>query len=265
MNCPYFAKYCSKCNKLLIAHTINFGKASRYKYGVKSECKVCEKERHAKWYIENKETISIQRKEYRENNIEKVKAQKKKYREANKEIINAKERERHQRNKEQINERHRKNYWNNIERERIRSKEKYKKNKKIIAEKVKQDRLDNPEKYFNRAAKRRKKENTQGSGINKEQWKEMMEYFDWKCAYSNEQLTNDNRTIDHIISLNKNGEHEVWNTAPMIRSYNCSKQDKDMEEWYKQQEYFSEERLQKIYKWQAYAYEKWAPRDKEDN
>ena len=30
-----------------------------------------------------------------------------------------------------------------------------------------------------------------------------------------------------------------------------------MEEWYKKQKYFSEERLQRIYEWQEYAYNKW--------
>ena len=27
--------------------------------------------------------------------------------------------------------------------------------------------------------------------------------------------------------------------------------------WYQKQEFYSEERLQKIYEWQEYAYEKW--------
>lgn len=30
-----------------------------------------------------------------------------------------------------------------------------------------------------------------------------------------------------------------------------------MEEWYQQQEYYSEERLNKIYEWQEYAKNKW--------
>ena len=88
----------------------------------------------------------------------------------------------------------------------------------------------------------------------------MMKFINWRCAYSGEYIGGNenkgNRTIDHIKPLNKGGEHEVWNVVPMSKSYNSSKQDKDMLEWYKEQEFYSEERLNKIYEWQKYAYEK---------
>ena len=44
----------------------------------------------------------------------------------------------------------------------------------------------------------------------------------------------------------------------MNKPYNSSKQDKDMEEWYQEQDFYSEERLQKIYEWQEYAYNKYS-------
>ena len=43
----------------------------------------------------------------------------------------------------------------------------------------------------------------------------------------------------------------------MYKNYNSSKKDKDLLEWYKEQPFFSEERLQKIYEWQEYAYNKY--------
>ena len=43
----------------------------------------------------------------------------------------------------------------------------------------------------------------------------------------------------------------------MTRSLNSSKQDRDMLEWYKEQDCFSEARLAKIYEWQEYARKKW--------
>ena len=89
------------------------------------------------------------------------------------------------------------------------------------------------------------------------QWLEMMKYFNWKCAYSGNPLKNETRTIDHIKPLNQGGEHEIWNLVPMYRTYNISKHDKDMEEWYQEQDFYSEERLQKIYEWQEYAFNKW--------
>ena len=49
----------------------------------------------------------------------------------------------------------------------------------------------------------------------------------------------------------------IWNCVPMTRSLNSSKQDKDMLEWYEEQECYDPSRLQKIYDWQEYARKKW--------
>ena len=86
----------------------------------------------------------------------------------------------------------------------------------------------------------------------------MMKYFNWECAYSGETLKDNTRSIDHIKPLNQGGEHEIWNVVPMDRGLNSSKNDKDMEEWYQEQDFYSEERLQKIYEWQEYAYNKYS-------
>ena len=147
-------------------------------------------------------------------------------------------------------------------------------NKEKIAEINKQYREDNKEKIaeyakqyyaseqgqvvqFNARNKRRQREEEQGRGITVEQWKEMMEFFEWKCAYSGTPLNKDNRTIDHIFPLKIGGLNEPWNCVPMYANYNFSKQGKDMMVWYREQEFFSEERLNKIYEWIEYAKNKW--------
>ena len=45
----------------------------------------------------------------------------------------------------------------------------------------------------------------------------------------------------------------IWNMIPMTKSLNCSKQDKDMLEWYTEQSFYDPKRLAKIYEWQEYA------------
>lgn len=85
----------------------------------------------------------------------------------------------------------------------------------------------------------------------------MMQYFKFRCAYSEKTLTKENRSIDHIEPISKGGDHEIWNLVPMDISYNRSKQNKNLLEWYKEQPYYSEDRLQKIYEWQQYAFNKW--------
>ena len=111
---------------------------------------------------------------------------------------------------------------------------------------------------FNSSNKRRLREKNQGNGLTKEQWLEMMKFFNWTCAYSGECIGGNSkkRSIDHIIPLSKGGENEVWNCVPMLRSLNSSKRDKDMLSWYKEQSFYNKWRLNKIQKWQEYAYDK---------
>ena len=115
---------------------------------------------------------------------------------------------------------------------------------------------------FNHHQRRRIKEEQQGAGVTKAQWVEMMSFFGWRCAYSGEILTKDNRTIDHIVPLNSNGNNMIWNCVPMTRSLNSSKRDKDMLEWYKEQDFYSEARLAKIYEWKEHARNKWYKEEK---
>ena len=140
-------------------------------------------------------------------------------------------------------------------------------NKEKIKEKKKQYYKENPHIKFNASNKRRNKLENQGNGITKEQWLEMMNYFNWCCAYSGEYIGGDSefRTIDHITPLLKGGEHEIWNCIPCYSNYNYQKHTKDMEQWYRQQLYFSEERLVKIYAWIEYAYNKWSKKRRKGN
>ena len=189
------------------------------------------KSKKSKWGLSSrcKECDKIKSKVFRDNNKDYIKDYNKNYRENNK---------------------GKKGYYN---------KKWYKENKEKAIECSMNWKKNNPEKIFNYEVKRRSKEENQGNGITKEQWLEMMKFFDFKCAYSDEYIggDSDKRTIDHIIPITKNGEHEVWNCVPMYSNYNTSKYNKNMLEWYLKQPFFSIERLTKIYEWRIYAYEKW--------
>ena len=75
-----------------------------------------------------------------------------------------------------------------------------------------------------------------------------IEFFDGKCAYTGKPLE-EHFHIDHVVPVSKGGTNYIWNIVPANGSPNISKSDNDMEEWYRQQSYFSEERLQRIYEW----------------
>ena len=218
MKCPYVAKVCSKCKRILVASTINFNRQKGGLYGLTSSCKDCI---HI-YRMKNKQRDLEYQKKYREKNKERISERDKKYREENKE--------------------HYKDWRDKHKEERKEYDKKY--------------REENPHIRFN-GHHRRKQEKENGKGITKEQWLEMMEFFNWKCAYSGIELNKDNRNVDHIIPLSKNGEHEIWNCVPMYNSYNFSKKDKDMLDWYVQQNFFLEERINKIYEWIKYAKDKW--------
>ena len=115
---------------------------------------------------------------------------------------------------------------------------------------------DNHHIAFNNRNKRRLKEDEQGIGINKEQWYEMMNFFDWCCAYSGKYIggSSEQRTVDHIIPLSLGGRHEIWNCVPMYANYNYSKYTSDMLDWYIEQDFFDVDRLLKIYEWIEFAY-----------
>ena len=137
-----------------------------------------------------------------------------------------------------------------------------KENKDKMKEYNKRWHKNNPEKLFNKHNKRRNKLENQGRGITKEQYKECNKWFDWRCAYSGEKMennkTSNGRTLDHIVALDNGGLNEPWNVIPMRKGYNTSKYiTENVLDWYLEQEYYSEDRLNKIVEWQIYAYEKW--------
>lgn len=268
MKCPYVIKVCSKCKRILVANISNFKKNKGGKYGLFSVCKKCEK----KYREDNKKKIHECQKRYYDDNKEKLKDYRKRYYKKNKEKEDERNKQYYKKNKKDILEYHEQYYTENKDEILEYHKQYYTENKNKILEKNKlyrdehKDELkekkkkynkENPHIRFNNSQKRRHKLKNQGNGISKEQWLEMMEFFDWKCAYSGESLDMENRSIDHIISLNNEGLNEPWNCIPMYMPHNSSKHNKDMVSWYKQQEFFDIDRLMKIYEWQEYAFEKW--------
>ena len=257
MNIPYVFKKCTKCGEIKLATSDNFNKEKEGKYGLKSQCKICIK----KYREKNKDKT----KEYREKNKEKIKEYQKEYQKKYRENNKDKRKKYRENNKDKIKEsqkKYQKEYYiDNKDKIKEYKKEYRENNKDKIKESQKKYRLSEKGKRtaFNFRSKRRFKEENQGNGITKEQWLEMMDFFEWTCAYSGEYIggNSEERSIDHIIPLSKGGENEVWNCVPMLRSLNSSKRDKDMLSWYKEQSFYNKWRLNKIQKWQEYAYDKW--------
>jgi len=71
------------------------------------------------------------------------------------------------------------------------------------------------------------------------------EAWDCKCGYCGEEAT----SLDHIIPRFKSGSSNRNNLIPACRRCNTNKASAKMEDWYRQQEYFSEEQLKRIQTW----------------
>ena len=283
MNTPYVFRKCTKCGEWLVANNYNFGKDKKGKFGLDSRCKVCKKEYQKEFYKDNKEYYKKYHKEYYEENKDKIKEYSKQYYKDNKEYhkeyyknnedkIREHSKEYYKDNKEYHKEYYKKYRENNKEYYKKYQKEYYEENKEYYKEYYKENkeyRLEYQKKYCktqkgkenckNNSIKHINRLKSQGKGITTKQYKEMMNFFDWKCAYSNIPYEKYAIHKDYILPVAKGGLNEVWNIVPMYRNYNSSKSARiDVLNWYKEQEYFSEERLAKIVEWQQYAYDKYA-------
>lgn len=273
MNCPFVIKVCTKCKRILVANEMNFSKKKDGKYGLRADCKDCRKKYKSELYKINKK---IEKEDNLFDNIDinkiwnhcpfciKVCSKCERILIANKDNFNKCKTGKYKLDAECKvcqQEYAKQRYKENKESISKYKKEYNKKNKIKNSERYKKWARNNPDKIFNKDNKRRLIEKNQGNGISKEQWLEMMSFFEWKCAYSGEKFSNNNkendRSVDHIIPLTKNGENEIWNCVPMKSNLNSSKNNNSMLNWYRQQEFYSVERLQKILDWITYSIIKW--------
>ena len=65
-----------------------------------------------------------------------------------------------------------------------------------------------------------------------------------QCAYCGKKI--ERATQDHVVPLSHGGEYAIHNIVPACRSCNSSKGNRNMEEWYRQQPFYSCYREQKI-------------------
>ena len=217
-------KRCTKCGENKPNTNEYFAFSNKSKGILRPSCKVCDK----KYRENNKDKI----KEYRENNKDKRKEYHKKYRENNKDKLK-------EYNKE-YNKKYRENNKDIIK--------EYRENNK---EYMKEYREHNKDKLKEYRHKRRALKLGNGGSYTKAQWLDTLEYFDYKCAYTGECIKHSCH-VEHIVPISKGGTSYIWNLVPSTASANLSKQNRDMEEWYREQEYFCEERLNKIYEYQKY-------------
>ena len=73
-------------------------------------------------------------------------------------------------------------------------------------------------------------------------WRRWVE-FGHQCAYCG---ADGDLHIEHVIPISKGGEHHLGNIVPACQRCNYSKRSAPVEEWYRAQPFFTEERWQTI-------------------
>jgi len=73
------------------------------------------------------------------------------------------------------------------------------------------------------------------------------EAWDHKCGYCEELAT----SLDHVVPRFKSGSSNRNNLVPACRRCNTAKASTKMEEWYQQQEFFTQARMDRIKSWMS--------------
>lgn len=85
-----------------------------------------------------------------------------------------------------------------------------------------------------------------------QQWKETVIFFGGECAYCGRTMHKGERlTRDHLEPVSEGGLTSQDNIVPACQSCNSSKGKTEWREWYMKQPFFSQERMNRIFKWRS--------------
>lgn len=88
--------------------------------------------------------------------------------------------------------------------------------------------------------------------LSHQEWKEVMIFFGGACAYCGcTPRRNQTLTRDHLEPVSNGGTTTQDNIVPACASCNSSKGAEDFKEWFMRQSFFSQERLNRIFKWRS--------------
>jgi len=254
-------KTCNNCGKKFPATTEHF---YTYKYKeqvkLKAICRKCESERGKRNYLKDKDNIQKRHRENHNKNKDKYNAQsrdhyangggkesKSKYYQENIGSIKLKRAVYRQNNKGLIHEQNQKWYYGNGGKEKVAT---YRANnrKKISDAYNKYYHSESGRNIILTIVNRRwSKKQKLLSTLTPEEWLETLNHFDNSCAYCGTTEADLHR--DHVLPLSKGGFYVQSNLVPACQKCNSSKHANDLNEWFRSQPFFTEQRLTKIIKW----------------
>lgn len=227
-------KECSRCKveKPRTNEYFHITKANRD--GLAGQCKKCRAEISVSYIEKNKEGISEYQSQYHINNREIRRINGQKWYQENREEHLEYSRQYHQENKEELNK---------------SSREWYQENKETHAEYMKKHYQENREQYRMNKQRRRARVDKLPHTLTDDEWEETKELFNNSCAYCgiHQEDIDEALNREHIVPVVNDGGFTKENIIPSCNSCNSSKGTRDMEEWYREQEYFNPDRLNLIH------------------
>ena len=88
--------------------------------------------------------------------------------------------------------------------------------------------------------------------ISNDDWNRCLYFFDNSCAYCGMTMLDHKNRFNqslHKEHVDSSGGNGIDNCVPSCKICNSSKWEFDMEEWYKLQEFFDIEKLEKVNRW----------------
>jgi 5-methylcytosine-specific restriction endonuclease McrA len=83
-------------------------------------------------------------------------------------------------------------------------------------------------------------------------WKEVLIFFGGECAYCGRTPRKGQKlTKDHLVPVSTGGKTCIDNIVPACSSCNSSKGNEDFKVWFMKQSFFSQDRLNRIFKWRS--------------
>lgn len=232
-------KICTKCK--IEKSITEFNKKKDTKDGLKTHCRECcryaNKQRYQdkteeilsknrEYHNKNKEVISAQRKEYRENNTEKIKEEKRLFYQNNKEKISSQKKERYEKNREVIIIERRKQYQSNIEEMRKRDRKRYQDNKELFIIRSRRYRNTPKGKISKLNSEHKRRAIKKDGDVSNKQLGTL--YSSTKtCYWCNAKLMKGDIHLDHYTPLSKGGLHTISNLVLSCSKCNLKKSAKD--------------------------------------
>lgn len=226
-------------------------KSLRYIKG--GSCKECECNRrdpeirrqyNQSYYHRNRSKILEDKKQYHQENREHILQQKKSYRQKNLERILKSGRNYYWNNKDRLNQANREYRTANHQRILLHNRNYYRENAEFCRQISRDYRKRHPEvarqgrqRYYARKAK------CVHEPFTVEQLRSHIAKWAGSCAYCGSFQA---KTLDHLVSISKQGAHALSNLVPACQSCNSSKQEFDAWDWYTRQPFYSLDRWQKI-------------------